>query len=125
VEFTGGIRILPRTETARGLYCAVGTIRYDQVDGCPDTQNGKLLYFKPALGHADETIPYDVYSYAHAVKQFPHESTADQWFDESQFESYRALGVHVVDTVLAKGPAAMQLGEAEKTAEDYIKGKNP
>src|SRR3954453_5079887 len=25
-------------------------------------------------------------------KSFPHESTADQWFSESQFESYRKLG---------------------------------
>jgi hypothetical protein len=24
--------------------------------------------------------------------EFPHESTADQWFTESQFESYRRLG---------------------------------
>ena len=26
---------------------------------------------------------------------FPHQSTADQWFDELQFESYRALGEHI------------------------------
>ena len=26
---------------------------------------------------------------------FPHESTADQLFDEAQFEAYRALGEHV------------------------------
>jgi hypothetical protein len=123
VEFTGGIRILPRTDTtARGLYCAVGSIRYDQVDGCPGSQNGTLLYFKPALGHADATLPYDVYSYAHAVQQFPHESTADQWFDESQFESYRALGVHVVDTVLSQGPPEMQLDDLERVARAYIEG---
>ena len=27
---------------------------------------------------------------------FPHESTANQWFSESQFESYRQLGFQVV-----------------------------
>ena len=26
---------------------------------------------------------------------FPHQSTADQWFDELQFESYRALGEYI------------------------------
>jgi hypothetical protein len=26
---------------------------------------------------------------------FPHESTADQWFDETQYESYRQLGEYV------------------------------
>jgi len=31
---------------------------------------------------------------------FPHESTADQFFTESQFESYRALGRHMVDQMV-------------------------
>jgi len=28
---------------------------------------------------------------------FPHHPTSDQFFDESQFESYRRLGLHVVE----------------------------
>ena len=32
--------------------------------------------------------------------QFPHQSTADQFFSESQFESYRRLGLHVVREAL-------------------------
>jgi hypothetical protein len=31
-------------------------------------------------------------SYSQKHRTFPHESPADQWFDETQFESYRALG---------------------------------
>ncbi len=27
--------------------------------------------------------------------EFPHQSTADQWFTESQFESYRRLGYDI------------------------------
>jgi hypothetical protein len=42
-------------------------------------------------------VPYDIYSYARSSKDFPHESTADQWFSESQFESYRALGAHILE----------------------------
>jgi hypothetical protein len=42
-------------------------------------------------------LPYDVYSYARSSKDFPHETTADQWFSESQFESYRALGLHILE----------------------------
>ena len=34
----------------------------------------------------------DVRSYANLHADFPHETTADQWFSESQFESYRRLG---------------------------------
>ncbi len=30
---------------------------------------------------------------------FPHESTGDQWFSEAQFESYRKLGSHIIDTI--------------------------
>ena len=40
-------------------------------------------------------MPYDVFGYSRASKQFPHEPTSDQWFSEAQFESYRALGEHL------------------------------
>ena len=33
--------------------------------------------------------------------RFPHESTSDQWFGEQQFESYRALGLHALETICA------------------------
>ncbi len=32
---------------------------------------------------------------------FPHESTADQSFEEDQFESYRSLGVHMCESMLS------------------------
>jgi hypothetical protein len=66
-------------------HCAVGKIRY--LDG----SEGTLVYIKASLT-GDE--PEDVTQYHAALGQFPHESTADQWFSESQFESYRALGFH-------------------------------
>jgi hypothetical protein len=40
-----------------------------------------------------------VLQYAAANPAFPHQATLDQFFDESQFESYRRLGVHAVDTI--------------------------
>ena len=42
-------------------------------------------------------MPADVRAYSLARSDFPHESTADQWFSESQFESYRRLGAHLTD----------------------------
>ena len=36
---------------------------------------------------------------------FPHESTADQFFDEGQFEAYRALGQHIAEQVLIHAPS--------------------
>ena len=41
-------------------------------------------------------------SVAYATKNaaFPHETTGDQFFSESQFESYRTLGFEIMDGVL-------------------------
>ena len=78
-------------------HCAVGTIRYDEVDA--RAVPGTLVYVKPCLT-GDE--PADVLQYAENYPDFPHESTADQFFSEAQFESYRALGQHVAEAVFAQ-----------------------
>lgn len=36
-------------------------------------------------------------NYQEAHASFPHETTADQFFDDAQFESYRALGNHLAE----------------------------
>lgn len=51
-----------------------------------------VLFLKPSLT-GDE--PADVLHYAAAHPAFPNESTADQYFDEAQWESYRRLGYHI------------------------------
>jgi predicted acylesterase/phospholipase RssA len=76
-------------------HCAVGRIHYERV--YQDFPSGTLVYLKSSLT-GDE--PADVQRYAAQNPKFPHQSTADQWFDESQFESYRALGQHVAESVL-------------------------
>ncbi|MGB7761820.1 MAG: hypothetical protein WBL61_18450 [Bryobacteraceae bacterium] len=75
-----------------GSHYAVGSIVY------ADAPRGKLVYLKASLTGKDE--PADVLGYHNQVPQFPHESTADQWFDESQFESYRALGYSIAHEAL-------------------------
>ena len=74
--------------------CAFGTIRYSEIDG-PKT-DGVFIYIKPVLA-GDE--PPDVSNYAAAHPEFPHEPTSDQWFSESQLESYRLLGMHAVESI--------------------------
>ncbi|RZS58189.1 patatin-like phospholipase family protein [Sphaerotilus mobilis] len=96
---------LPRPEAGKTLdpaahAIAQATIDYSRVP-CPPGQtpppNGTLVYIKPVLTGRE---PLDVLHYAqtHAKpgKAFPHQSTADQFFDEGQFESYRRLGEWVV-----------------------------
>lgn len=76
-------------------HCAVGTIAYPELDEKGEPIMGSLVYLKPSIV-GDE--PADVLEYVAAHPDFPHQSTADQWFDESQFESYRKLGFHVATT---------------------------
>jgi hypothetical protein len=96
IEFKRRIKIVPNSTETKGLYCAEAIIRYSAVDGTDPAHDGSLVYFKPTLHGRGLPIPADVYSYARKHSQFPHESTADQWFSESQFESYRMLGLHAV-----------------------------
>jgi hypothetical protein len=74
--------------------CAVASIEYSKAD--PPSEDGFLVYIKPLLLGNE---PPDVASYAAANPKFPHQSTADQSFDESQTESYRLLGLQSVDEI--------------------------
>jgi hypothetical protein len=72
----------------------VGTIHYKPGD---PTADGVLIYLKPALVAKDAA---DVLGYASTNPNFPHDSTANQWFDESHFENYRAMGEATGDAAL-------------------------
>ncbi|MHC5022452.1 MAG: patatin-like phospholipase family protein [Planctomycetota bacterium] len=73
---------------------AVGRIRYSAAD--PQDTDGIIVYLKASLT-GDE--PEDIATYRAMHSEFPHETTGDQWFDETQFESYRKLGLHVGTSV--------------------------
>lgn len=91
--------------------CVIGTIYYDPKN-LSDT--GTLILIKasmpersaPPCSTSDRRLPDDVWRYFDQHATFPHQSTADQWFDELQFESYRALGEYI--GCQASGP----IGEA-------------
>ena len=72
------------------LHYTVGNILY------PERAWGKLVYVKSSLT-GDE--PLDLIEFGKEHPEFPHTSTADQFFDESHFESYRALGQHVASGI--------------------------
>jgi hypothetical protein len=77
-------------------YHAVGEIDYQDADG-DEVKNGLILYIKSGY-HGTESA--GVRSYAMANLDFPHQSTANQWFSESQFESYRSLGFEIMEGLL-------------------------
>jgi hypothetical protein len=63
--------------------------------------------------------PRDVYNYARTSETFPHETTADQFYSESQFESYRALGRFVIDQICATEPAVAPYVPMEPERESH------
>ena len=88
-----------------GANFAVGNISYDPANS---QDRATLIYIKASLPEREALpggtpptttpqggIPADVWRYADQCKDFPHQTTADQWFDEIQFESYRALGEYI------------------------------
>lgn len=80
-----------------------GIIRYD------DGATGTLLLFKPTLMGNE---PVDILNYRTRNANFPAETTGDQFYDEAQWESYRRLGLHAVETAFGK-PSPAQFGNRE------------
>lgn len=85
-------------KTPRAVHAKAGTIVYDaeHVERLgwgkgltPAQRTGLIVWIKPTLLPNDVA---DVRQYGLENAEFPQQSTADQWFDESQFESYRRLG---------------------------------
>lgn len=97
----------PKSRCSR-QHCLVGTIRY------PDGGSGILVYIKPTLCGNE---PSDVLNYAKEHPEFPHQSTLDQWFSESQFESYRKLGYFIGRTVFCKALDQARAGAAATPAD--------
>jgi hypothetical protein len=85
---------IQRVQGFSRTHCVVGKITYPEQETGEAT--GWLLYLKSSQS-GDE--PEDVIQYHSSYADFPHQTTADQFFTESQFESYRQLGLHVVRTV--------------------------
>ena len=84
--------ILPDKDGVSQRHFAIGRIIYR------DGKQGTLIYLK--LSYTGDEPEY-IRFYKRKVNAFPHESTADQFFDETRFEVYRELGFHVAASALA------------------------
>lgn len=94
ITFTKPITVKERVLAPQG---ALATIRYPQ-DGDRPEATGHLLYLKSWLP-ADS--PVELAAYRLRNIDFPHESTGNQFFTESDFESYRHLGNYLADAIFA------------------------
>lgn len=87
-------QLRPGSDGLSKWHVAVGEIRYDVASS--QQLPGTLIYLKASLT-GDE--PADVLNYKRQDELFPHQTTLDQFFSETQFESYRALGYHAAQEV--------------------------
>jgi hypothetical protein len=78
----------------------VGTIRY------ADDSSATLIYLKTTL---IENLPLALLGYRGANPAFPDQSTADQFFDEEQFEAYRELGYRLAAAMMADDQAQARI----------------
>jgi hypothetical protein len=76
LELTGTPPVSP-------CHSVMGTIHY------PSGATGQILYIKTAFTNG---LPADLINYHKQHHSFPNDTTMNQWFTESQFESYRRLG---------------------------------
>ena len=94
IQLTLGPLRLTGQDGSSGAHAIFGTVKYADRE-----RPGQLLYIKTSLTKDD---PEDIWAYKHVHEAFPHQSTADQWFDESQFESYRMLGRRSIESIVQK-----------------------
>lgn len=76
----------------------LGTIAY------ADGTSGRIVYVRPTLC---ANLSADIYSYWRAHPSFPDEPTSQQFFDEPQFEAYRALGFEIFTRLLGATPTSV------------------
>lgn len=102
-------------------------IKYPTGDANAPWEIGYLLYVKLSLtGNEGEFLR----RYRLDEPSFPHHSTADQFFTETQFEAYRSLGEHVGDKLFMRAIlgeiddfSSVNLDELfEKYADSFLDG---
>ncbi|MDX1984852.1 MAG: hypothetical protein SFV51_31560, partial [Bryobacteraceae bacterium] len=87
IEFAGERQL---GDACRAQHWSLLRVRY------PDQTAGLILYLKPAIS---PELSADVLSYSAANREFPQQTTGDQFFDEGQFEAYRRLGEQTVEMI--------------------------
>ncbi len=70
-----------------------GVIEYE------DKTQATFIYVKSSISHSAQ-LSEDINSYKRENPDFPHQSTANQFFNEIQFEAYRELGFQITHRLL-------------------------
>jgi Patatin-like phospholipase len=96
VEIEVDTSVLAPQADRPAAHFAIGKIHYTPRQGRKKEREedvGTLIYLKPVLcDRPPQCDPADLLGYKKKNGAFPHDSTANQWFDEDHFENYRNLG---------------------------------
>ncbi len=92
VEIQMDLGPLGRTPAKAGAHFQIAQIKYDGEDGF-------MVYIKPSVT-GDE--PTELVQYGRTHPDFPATAVTGGRFDESDFESYRRLGQHIVERFLQR-----------------------
>jgi hypothetical protein len=106
------IRLDARDPDSR-VHAAVGRIHY------PGGLEGHLVYLKSTTVGSENLY---VRQQACVDAHFPHTPTSDQFFTESQFECYRALGFHIGNRFFRDWSARADKPDAPEWARDLKQG---
>ncbi|MEM7312823.1 MAG: hypothetical protein AAF497_06700 [Planctomycetota bacterium] len=90
----------------------------EQLAGDYQASTGWIVYLKSSFTGKDE--PAAVKSYKAFNDDFPHQSTADQFFDDAQFEAYRQLGGHIAQDFIKSVKKSRPSGEMPLDANDIV-----
>jgi hypothetical protein len=101
-------------------HCALAKVYYPPLGG-GEVEVGHLLYIKASVTGEE---PEAIREYRARNVDFPHETTADQFFDEAQFESYRELGHHVA-AELFRSEEGYDLDEWFEELEETLRSAVP
>lgn len=89
-------------QSALSPFGTVAAVVYPKIDGTGSQargeEDGRILYLKPWLS---KDCPTELRAFKVLRHAFPHESTGNQFFTESDFESYRSLGAYIGRKALA------------------------
>ncbi|MCA9120292.1 MAG: patatin-like phospholipase family protein [Planctomycetaceae bacterium] len=107
----GGLSWAP--QPVSGTHHLVFRIRYPQELNSP--QDAYLVYVKSSIT-GDE--PQALLGHLRRNKSFPHDSTTNQYFDSTTFESYRHLGSHMADSAFAADYGNLRSSRTASSAYD-------
>ncbi len=101
-DMIGEFADLSKTAEAKSV-AAIAHIDYD------DGSTGTLLLVKPRLTMAE---PPEILAYQAGAghRDFPQQTTADQFFDEAQWEAYRRLGELIGEKLFESAPTSDKPG---------------